>query len=103
MQAYITGSRAYGTPREDSDIDLVVALSGKDLCTIWESVKHVKLMFGNLNLVAFNLDNAEDMERYQKWLAVHESLVKRAPVTKEEAIAAFREAGAESVYLKDKD
>lgn len=24
MKAFITGSRAYGTPREDSDLDLVI-------------------------------------------------------------------------------
>ena len=101
MRAYITGSRAYGTPREDSDIDLVIACGSNDLFELWESVDHVRLMFGKLNLVAFNVDVPEEAARYERWLAVHKSLVARKPVTKEQAIAAFREADAEGTYLKE--
>lgn len=104
MRAYITGSRAYGTPREDSDIDLVIACGTSDLFALWAVVEHTKLMFGRLNLVAFNVDIPEEAARYERWLSVHNSLVARRPVTKEEAIAAFREADAESAYLeKDSD
>lgn len=101
MRAYITGSRAYGTPRDDSDIDLVIACGSNDLFELWESVDHTRLMFGKLNLVAFNVDVPEEAARYERWLKVHNGLVERKPVTKEQAIAAFREADAESIYLKE--
>lgn len=103
MKAFITGSRAYGTPREDSDIDLVIAASASDLFLLWENKDEGKgLRFGKLNLVTFNLDNPEDVERYEKWKAVHNDLVSRKPVTKDEAIKCFREAGAEHNYTAEK-
>ncbi len=101
MNAFITGSRAYGTPREDSDIDLVVACSTDEISTLWELCEHphAKCVFGKLNLVLFNVEKPEDVERYQRWKGAHDRLVARAPVTKDEAIKEFRDAGAESVYL----
>jgi hypothetical protein len=107
MKSYITGSRVYGYPREDSDIDLVVALSDADYRSLWAwkvsenpSVKP-KLMYGNLNLVAFNVDWPDDLARFHKWKAVHDVLCTQAPVTKEFAIEAFRAGGAEGNYNGD--
>ncbi len=99
-RAFITGSRAHGTPREDSDIDLVIALHEKDYRTLWALCEDSKLQFGKLNLVAFNMDCPEDVERFKAWKKVNYELCYRGPVTKEEACEAYREAGAESVYTK---
>lgn len=107
MNSYITGSQAYGYVSINSDIDLVVTLPEKDLKKLWAIVhndstyKEKKLIFGNLNLVAFNLDSSEDMCRFYKWKAVHDRLVSMRPVTKEFAISQFREAGAELNYTKE--
>lgn len=100
MNAYITGSRAYGYPREDSDVDLVVLCSEADCKIIWKQNGYGRLQFGIINLVLFNADNPTDLNRYHKWKKAHDSLVARAPVTKEEAILCFREAGAESIYFQ---
>lgn len=101
MKSYITGSRAYGTPREDSDIDLVIAVNEHDYRLLWAFADkdQKRLDYGKLNLVAFNLDLPEESARFERWLKVHESLVARKPVTKDEAIAAFREADAEKGYV----
>lgn len=96
MKSFITGSRAYGTPTADSDVDLVVVVNTTDIKLLWEFKQDEhRLMFGKLNLVCFNVDNPDDMCRFERWLAVHNDLVLRRPVTKEEAIAAFRAADAE--------
>lgn len=96
---YITGSRAYGIPSDESDIDLVVCLPREDIEKLWSLTEgSITLMFGKLNLVAFNIDDPEDMERYKSWSAAHDRLMAIKPVTKERAIQEFREANAESAY-----
>jgi len=54
MRSFITGSRKYGKPRANSDIDLVIFLSEKDygilrLCND-ESTNEI-IRFANLNLI----------------------------------------------------
>lgn len=101
MEAYITGSRAYGTPRDNSDIDLVIACRTDDISTLWEftEANDGRCAYGLLNLVVFNLDKPDEVKRYESWKAAHDRLVARSPVTKDDAIKEFREAGAESHYL----
>lgn len=92
--SYITGSRAYGTPNSKSDVDLVVACYETDYHIIKNSSEtEGKVMFGNLNIILFNLDEKKDRQRYRKWREVHEELVKQKPVTREQAIEAFNKAG----------
>jgi len=100
-RSFITGSRAHGVPKDDSDIDLVVALHEKDYRTLWALAgEKGKLQFGNLNLVAFNLDKHEDAVRYEAWKKTNYELCEKKPVTHEEACLAYREAGAECQYSK---
>ena len=99
-RAFITGSRAHGSPREDSDIDLAVPLHEKDYRTLWALSGGNKLQFGNLNIVAFNMDDAKDYARFFAWKKTNYQLCKRKPVTKDEACLAYRKAGAESQYDK---
>ena len=92
LDSFATGSRVYGTPREDSDFDLAVLLhEGAD--ELWKIAnldqgKGSSIRFGVLNLIAFT-----DRESFDKWRGVTEELAKRAPVTRDEAIAAFQAQG----------
>lgn len=99
--SFITGSRAHGMPRDDSDIDLAVPLHEKDYRALWALCEGGKLIFGKLNIVAFNMDNPEDAKRFEAWRKTNYELCAKKPVSKEDACLAYREAGAESVYTKD--
>ena len=92
MSAFLTGSRAYGTPQPDSDIDLCVLVSREDL----EVLKRVAgatdtqeywntdaaLRFGSLNLLAF-----ADAPQYEAWKRGTAELKEKRPVTRSAAIA----------------
>ncbi len=103
MRSFLTGSRAYGTPRVDSDIDLVVLVSQDDANVLWhnngdsslpasQNFDAPTLRFGDLNLIAI-IDDEDGRKQFEIWRDVTEALKQRAPVTKEEAIKAFDEAG----------
>lgn len=96
MNAFITGSHAYGTPTKESDIDLVVLLSDKDydkLTGIVEDTKDASwdgpelgydstsLRFGSLNIICLT-----DNKAYVAWRDGTIQLKKEAPVTRERAI-----------------
>jgi len=69
---FITGSHAYGDPRPDSDIDLVININDSELkdflidCS--EEENNSVCRFGNLNLVIC------DDEQYDTWKHVTEQL-----------------------------
>lgn len=68
MQAFITGSRAYGKSRSDSDLDLVIrcdectAETLRKLCDKNEGKRGFPCMFGILNLIICTTD-----EEYAVW------------------------------------
>ena len=104
MKAFITGSRIYGKPGSDSDIDLVVRMernqevlqmftdladdSGSDI----EEAEQISFRFGALNLIVCFSDKAYDV-----WFQGTALLIARRPVPREEAVALFstmrRQAG----------
>lgn len=100
MHAFLTGSRAYGTPREDSDIDLAVFIpqeqfaAFRGLCKSAEASPSregdypngVAFRFGNLNLLAFWHEPS-----FIAWRDATAELVARKPVTRDEAIQAIDE------------
>jgi predicted nucleotidyltransferase len=103
LRPFVTGSRAYGTPREDSDIDLVVLTSegtirelkaladnGADVDLKIDYGRHnVPLRFGPLNLICVT-----DPRDYEVWREGTQRLILRSvdrPVTRDEAVACFRE------------
>lgn len=106
MKAFITGSRAYGYPKDDSDVDLAILCSNVDLEILWTEAYREhgkrdgspKLMFGHLNLVAFDADDPEEVKRFERWREAHNKLVAMAPVTKDVAIKMFRQHDAEGRY-----
>lgn len=89
---FVTGSRAYGTPREDSDIDLVVLITEQQLgklvasCAIGETKNTTYngdktiLRFGRLNLFCMT-----SFVRYDLWKKGTDELIARRPVTRQEA------------------
>ena len=98
MNAFLTGSHAYGTPREDSDIDVVVLMNPEDVRTILGVVGprssdgsaaddcRVSLRFGNLKLLVMVHE-----DQFRAWQEATEELAARRPVTRAEAIRVIDE------------
>lgn len=95
MNAFITGSHAYGTPREDSDVDLVVLVDDDTIAKLTElnggEVGHsggpesASLRFGALNLILHS-----NPAMFEAWQAGTASLKRRKPVTRDEAVALIK-------------
>ncbi len=82
FSAILTGSRVYGKPTEDSDIDLVVLMSpekGADLAA---------LMGEGLNL---NVIVETDPKQFEIWGVGTALLTAQAPVSRDTAVAVFAE------------
>lgn len=102
--AFLTGSRVYGEPREDSDIDMVVSLTPEVLIDLRELADAKEpgmdepasggpdtdsLRFGRLNLICVTVE--EDKELW--WNGTQDLLEARRttgrPITREAAVAHF--------------
>ena len=94
-RAILTGSRVYGTPKEDSDIDLVVHISEAEILQLSQlademssemylSTGSVSLRFGRLNLLC-----VAQREDYLRWEKGTEVLIAQKPVTRETAVKTF--------------
>jgi hypothetical protein len=108
MRSIVTGSHAYGNPRPDSDIDLVVLVSKTDLKRLHdcrdepssglgefvERAVHASdggatngsYLFGRLNLICVT-----ELAAFECWKDGTKALVKRKPVSRKAAIRFFRE------------
>lgn len=92
-EAFITGSRQYGTPREDSDLDLVVYISQEELDYLrdeWSSSTQaygdvLVLRFGLLNLICHSNEH-----NYEAWRKATEVLTAQRPVTREFAVQTIK-------------
>lgn len=101
MKPFISGSYAYGSPYDHSDLDVVLKVdddllkaliyvsdqSGSDIGRYHE---HTSLRFGNLNIIACHTDDA-----YVKWSLATKQLIKRKevegrPITHDEADEHFQ-------------
>lgn len=100
-ERFCTGSRVYGTTREDSDLDVVCLCSGREFLKLWRSSDTLKeefenngisesteyppedqsLRFGKLNLLCF-----ESSLKFAAWKEGTRNLIARRPVTRDEAI-----------------
>ena len=103
--AVLTGSRKYGTPKDESDIDLAVLVSEADYdrimscltdreCPAYYGAMHISetlegsqsIRLGRLNLIlCFNPDV------FKLWEKGTKALFDRRPVTREAAMALFHE------------
>lgn len=91
MKAFITGSRAYGTPRQDSDTDLVIRADNSVLetlraCSDDTSGNPYALRFGTLNVVACTSN-----EQYEAWKTGTDQMIANAPVTREHAVGIIKD------------
>lgn len=88
--AIIGGSRAYGTPRPDIDIDIVVQLTEADEALLRESLDLPPV--GPIRCGVVNFIVARTDEQYRVWAVGIERLKALAPVSRESAIEYFDEA-----------
>lgn len=93
MNAFITGSRAYGTPKKESDIDLCVLVDQqtKDRLTKLSKNKSEPVRFGNLNLVLVTTE-----EEFAAWKCCTATMVRnkvenKSPSSKETATRLIKE------------
>jgi len=106
--AFITGSHAYGTPRPDSDVDLVVFVGVnccQKLCDLGQEGSRVlaegdgKAFFGKLNLILVT-----DEKQFELWAKGTAELQLKAltkPVTRDEAKAHFTGMGLTNQVSKE--
>lgn len=88
--AFLTGSWAYGTTHEKSDVDLVIHISEADL----ERFKSVLSRYdgviikgkGSIKVGPLNLVCHTDESMVEAWRTATKELEQRRPVTKPEAI-----------------
>lgn len=99
LQAFLTGSHAYGYPGPDSDIDLVVLVTKDEFDKLRQNADSMEgvdeqydengscsLRFGNLNLLCFF-----DERRFLDWKKCTEVLKTQAPVSRSFACRYFEE------------
>ena len=90
MLAFITGSRAYGSPRPDSDIDLVIRCNSTVRAALHAMRDNATddspvLRFGRLNIVACLTD-----DDYAVWKFGTAALEQKTPVKRNRAISFFK-------------
>ena len=94
-KAFITGSRAYGAPREDSDLDLVIRVSIEDAQALidfaenegfelrdYEDMQSISVCFCGLNLILCLTGAAE-----LAWTEATERCKAEGLTSREDAIA----------------
>ncbi|MCK9458530.1 MAG: nucleotidyltransferase domain-containing protein [Proteobacteria bacterium] len=92
MNAFITGSRAYGKPNANSDVDLVIRVNtgtAQSLRRLSDNPHSTVVRFGKLNLILCETD-----EEYAVWKLGTTELIKKldaATTGKEAAHEIFKE------------
>lgn len=107
MRSFITGSRAYGKPKEDSDVDLVVLVGSEQLEILKSLADNVinkldeedevsdggpnaaSLRFGKLNLIAVTTDNGFAVWRAGTSFLEIERQKTDKPILRKRAIEVF--------------
>ena len=88
--AFLTGSRAYGLPRPDSDWDVVIygTKSIEEVLRGLADGTGFPLKIGKLNLIV-----AKTPRQYDAWRRGTDELRREAPVTRARAVEAFKQLG----------
>ena len=73
MKAFITGSRAYGQPTSESDLDLVILVDEhtKSLLTTLSDSGKEPIRFGKLNIIACTSEEEFTVWKYGTLVLVH--------------------------------
>lgn len=102
MNAFLGGSRAYGTPRPDSDTDIVILVDGEAMRALMElsmdaddldqhQLKYGEessksFRFGKLNLIA-----TTSRREFDAWYEGVQQLKAEAPVERGRAVTLFKQ------------
>lgn len=94
----LAGSRIFGTPKEDSDLDAIVFVTAAEAVLLGQladeprvqrpGTKSYPVRFGKLNLIV-----CTDYPTYLKWLGGCKILEANKPVTKDQACKVFESLG----------
>ena len=82
MKAFITGSQAYGTATEHSDIDLCIMVDREVELKLAELSGGYPILFGKLNLICCHTE-----DEMAAWKAARDEVIARGPLDKTQAIA----------------
>ena len=103
-QSFITGSYAYGIPRPESDLDVVMLVMDDPTLIALQALADSadgsggdSLRFGKLNLIIV----ASEAE-WAQWRTGTQELIKRRPVTRADAVA-YLEAKKARIMKADKE
>lgn len=105
MTAFLTGSRAYGDPGPDSDVDLVVRVdkeTAEKLRKLSDNGEY-PIRFGKLNLVLCASDQAFGAWRYGTDKLIHAREVEGEPVDRETARGVLVQARRDVGVMKGHD
>lgn len=96
--AHLGGSRIYGTPRSDSDVDMCVLVTEEEARILGDNADEPNglrpgwgsfpVRYGRLNIIV-----CTDPDVYARWLAGRDELRRSAPVTRDQAKAVFARLG----------
>ena len=95
MNSILTGSRVYGTPRKDSDLDLVVLMEPKEAAdlamfhgiSLERDESHypsAQFHAGKINII---IETSKDA--FEVWVKGTHDLMERLPVDRDTAVAHF--------------
>ena len=104
----LTGSHAYGTPHEASDIDLVLLLDNPyDDCDIYRLLRAYNEKFngendypGTIRYGMLNLILCENPETFDIWVRATNLLKEFAPVTREQAVYVIKGLRLETLTIE---
>lgn len=93
MNAFLTGSHAYGRPSPESDIDIAILVERSTLEKLEQvfggdgRIVQYGLSVGSFRHEKINLIAFTEEWRFDAWRSATESLTKTAPVSREQAVA----------------
>lgn len=89
--SFLTGSRVYGTPHEDSDVDLVVLVTEEEKQKLIEESDSGLLpcRYGLLNVIAVTSE-----AELQKWVNARDECIASAPIDRNAAVSIHKKHGA---------
>ena len=98
LKAFMTGSRVYGTPRPDSDHDMVIRCNLDEQIRLENRSDHdKKILFGNLNIITCIVD-----WQFNAWYEGTQRLTDIKPVTRAFAIEVFTSLGLRPAPLEQR-
>ena len=102
MKCFLTGSRCYGIPRDDSDVDIVISVDEndcrdrdmfKEIRNLADEIKEYSELSASFRFGSLNLIVTRDAHQYAAWLEGTAELRGRRPVDRETAVETMKRHG----------